>query len=644
VTDTLTSARAAAERHAWSEVLDLMGEADAAEALSPEGLELLGHAAWWTSDIDACIDARERAYAGYMERGDTARAGLVCLSLAEDYFHRLAESVGSGWMSRAERLLGENPEAPEYGWLARTQAVIAYEGEGDIEGALELARVAYETGIRFGDRDLQALSLHDQGRIMLADGRISEGLGFMDEAMVSAVGGELEPIVTGRIYCNMIDACERLADYRRANEWDKEARRWCDRVGHKSGFPGICRVKRAEIMRLRGAWKEAEAEARRACSELSGFLDFAGRGFREIGEIRLRIGDFSGAEEAFRRAHELGQNPQPGLALLRLAQGDAGSAGELIAPALDDAQLPLDRARLLPARVEIALAAEDVEIASQAAAELRSIADEFRSEALSAAAEQALGLVALHEAEVAEAVECLNRARKLWSEADLPYEAGRARLALGLAYRASGTEELAQLEIEAARSVFERLGAKPDEKRAGELLDPAQDELPQTRSRKALMFTDIVGSTNLIEAIGDEAWTHLVRWHDRMLRARFSEHGGDENDHAGDGFFVVFPTPSAAIECAIDIQKSLHQHRTESGFAPEVRVGVHYAEVTEVEGAHTGVEIHKAARIAALAEAGEILGTIEAAAELPESQVAARRSVSVKGIADPVEIVTILWR
>ena len=307
--------------------------------------------------------------------------------------------------------------------------------------------------------------------ILVAKGRVEDGMSLMEEAMVAAVAGELGAMATGRIYCNMIDICEKLADYRRAGEWDEEAKRWCDRVGHSSGFPGICRVKRAEIMRLRGAWAEAEQEARRASGELKEFLDFAAAAFYQIGEIRFHVGDLGAAEEAFRKAHELGRDPQPGLARLRLAQGNAEAARNLINRALtDDTLTPLDRARLLPAQIEIALAAKDLDAARSGTEELQAIAGAFGSQALEAAAGAAEGRLRLAEDQLEEAAENLLRSCKLWRQSGLPYEEARTRLMLGMAYRAQGADDLAELELDTARSAFERLGAILDVRRAAELL------------------------------------------------------------------------------------------------------------------------------------------------------------------------------
>jgi class 3 adenylate cyclase len=635
VDDTLGAAREAARRHAWTEALELY-EAAESEQLSAQDLEQLAEAAWWLGRGALCIATRERAHAAYLAEGDRRRAGVVALGLAEDHFHRLAGTVGSGWLDRAERLLEDEAGSVEHGYLVRTRAVIAFEGRSDYQAALEHARQACQIGAETGDRDLAALGLHDQGRILVAMGRVAEGMRLMDEAMVAAVGGELGPMATGRIYCNMIGICEKLADYRRAGEWTEAARRWCERVGHNSGFPGLCRVHRAEIMRLRGDWAEAEQEARRACGELADFLDFTGEAFYEIGEIRLHMGDSAGAEEAFRQAHQLGRDPQPGLALLRLSEGKLGPAAELIEQALAGEALgPLDRASLLPTQVEVSLALGDLERAARGGEELERIAGEYGSSALEAAARYARGTLRL-ERDEPEAVQDLKEAWQLSKKADMPFQAARARSMLGLAYRRQGKEELAELELEAARSAFQQLGAVPELRRVTNLLGA-----PAIRGAKTLMFTDMVRSTELIGAIGDEAWEQLVRWHDETLRSLFASHGGREIDDAGDGFFVSFEDSQAAADCAREIQRALAEHRRKAGFAPQVRIGLHAAEVGD---SFKGRAVHEAARIGSLAEGGEILASRHTVEPLPGLQLSEPRSVDLKGIDRPMEVVAVEWR
>ncbi|MFQ5954678.1 MAG: adenylate/guanylate cyclase domain-containing protein [Kiloniellales bacterium] len=463
--------REALQRHAWSDAFAIFAKADAAGSLSPEELEMLAESAWWSGQVDDCINALERAYTAHLEGGHRGRAAMVSIALAEHHFHKLAHSVGSAWLMRAERLLEDEPESVEHGYLARFHAVIALEADGDLDRALELAERVLELGTRFSDRDLRALALQDRGRIMIANGRVEEGMALMEEAMVSAVAGELGVQTTGRVYCNILDTCGKLADYRRAGEWDDAAKRWCVEVAHGSAFPGICRVKRAEIMRLRGAWAEAEQEAHRACEDLRDALDFAAQAFAEIGQIRLHMGDLGAAEEAFRQAHRLGCDPEPGLARLRLAEGKAEAAQTLIDRALANESLTrLDRAPLLAAQIEIALAVGDLSHARLATDELRAIAEVYTSNALAAAAAYGMGTLQLAEDHPEAAVESLQQAWKLWHESGVPYEEARSRLPLGLAYRAQGADELAELEFDTARSIFERLGATLDLRRAQALL------------------------------------------------------------------------------------------------------------------------------------------------------------------------------
>jgi tetratricopeptide (TPR) repeat protein len=334
-----------------------------------------------------------------------------------------------------------------------------------------------------------------------------------------AVGGELGPRATAVIYCNTITACRDLADYGRAGEWTEATRRWCERQDIH-GFPGVCRVYRAEIMRLRGSLADAERDARFATTELEEFApDLAGAAFYELGEIRLRVADVDGAEEAFRNANRLGTEPQPGLALLRLARGDVVGARGTIARALDETTGdPLARARLLPAEAEIAAAAGDAEAVLAASQELTEIADRYGTPALHAAAANAGGLASLAAGDTAGAIEALRKAGSLWKQVEAPYEAAKARLTVGEAYAAEGDPAAAELELRAARDAFDRIGAGLESRRADDLialLRPGAGE----RMRLTFLVSDIVGSTPLVEAIGDEAWNDLLGWHDRTLRA-----------------------------------------------------------------------------------------------------------------------------
>ena len=645
--DPLHDAHEAISRYAWPEAFELLAAADAqGGGLAPEDLEQLAEAGWWTAHLDACIGARERAYAAYMDAGNRRRAAYVAMALVKDYFAKQSSSIGMAWVHRAERLLADEPEAIEHGYLERLRSVMALEGEGDYEKALEHAERAHDLAVRLGDRDLEAISLHDRGRALVMRGDVAEGMALIDEATAPAVAGELGPYTTGVIYCNTITACKELADYRRAGDWTEAAKRWCERQAI-AGFPGMCRVYRASIMLTRGAWSDAEVEARRACEELKEFnLSYAAEAFYELGEIRFRAGDLAAAEAAFRQAHGLGRDPQPGLALFHLAEGRTDRACRCLDQALEDESGDLHRARLLPAFTEVALAAGNEEQAHAAAEELGAIAARYGSDALEASASTARARLALARGDARAAAREARSAMRLWQGVDAPYEAAGARMVLAAAQRAAGDDDGAVLELEAALAAFEHLGAVRDARTARvEIAAIASAAAaPNARATRTFMFTDIVRSTNLVEAIGDEAWTDLVRWHDHVLRSLFAEHAGEEVDHAGDGFFVAFDDPGSALTCAVAIQRRLAEHRREHGFAPQVRIGVHAADASRHGAAYKGRGVHAAARIAALADGGEIVASAATATEVPGVSASEPRSVELKGIAEPVDVVAIDWR
>jgi len=638
--ETLEAARGATAAHRWGEAFDLLKQADDRGPLEPEDLDAYGEAAWWLGQLGTAIEVRERAYAAHLKAGDKRRAASAALALANDYGHRLQSSMASGWVSRAERLLAGIPESPEHGHLARAWLNRAV-GSGDLDEALRWAQHVLDIGERLGDRNLEALGLQDKGRVLVERGEVAEGLALLDEAVVAAVGGELAPYPTAVVYCNATVACQDLADYQRASQFSEAARRWCDRQAI-SGFPGMCRVRRAEVTRLRGAWGDAEAEARQACIELTDFcLDYAGEGFYQIGEIRLRVGDLEAAEESFRQAHELGRAPLPGLALLRLAQGKPKAGMALLRGALEDAsRTRLGRARVLPALAELALAQGDLETAERATAEMEQIADDFGTHALRAAASAARGELVMRRGNHAGAIAILERARRLWQETDAPYETARVRVLLAEAHLATGDRDAAALELQAAVATFERLGGQPDAARAGSALASmaAQEAAPETAVR-TMMFTDIVRSTDLIEAVGDEAWTRVRAWHDRTVRSLIAASGGEEIDHAGDGFFVAFPSADAAVACAREIQRTLADHRRDHGFAPSVRIGMHSGRAMRSGAGYEGKSVHVAARIAALAAGDEILASEDTLAAATDRQPGAvMREIKLRGIREPVRV------
>jgi class 3 adenylate cyclase len=647
VDEALAAGREAARQHHWLEALQLLGAADQAGRLEADDLEVFADTAWWNGHPDQCISVRERAYALHLQADRPRRAALVAMALAKSEFERGASAIGAAWLSRAQRLLQDEPVGVEHGYLARLQAVIALEGTADYEQALVLSRQTLDLGTRFGDRDLVILGLQDQGRTLVAKGQVDEGMALLDEATVAALAGELQPMTTGIVYCNVITTCEQIADYKRAGDWTDAARRWCERQAI-AGFPGMCRVHRADVIRRRGAWQEAEQEARNAYEELHGFIsEYAAEALYQIGELRLQRGDLVEAREAFRQAHELGREPNPGLALLRLAEGETEAALTSIKRGLGAEQRPLARARQLPAQVTIALAAGDRATASRAAVELESIASTYRTSALKAQALAARARVALAEGDSAQAVRDFCEVLALWRQIEAPYEEAKTRVALGAAYRAGGDVEGAMLELRAARATFARLGAVLDEREVARMLTELGDLGPQPAAAdpvtRTFMFTDIVRSTELVAAMGDEAWTEVLRWHDQTLRGLIAAQGGEEIDHSGDGVFAGFAQPERAIDCAVQIQRALADHRRQHGYAPQVRIGVHTTAATRAGADYRGKGVHEAARISAAAQGGEVLASWHTA-QACKFALSVPRELNLKGIAQPIKVVSVSWR
>ena len=307
-------ARGAMARGAWAEAYDAFSAVDRA-ALTGSDLEGLADAAWWISRLDVSLDARHQAYAAYEQEGDELGAGTVAARLAIEHFVREQPSVGAGYLMRARRHAEHIPPGSEQGFIAMVESNVA-RFSGDPDGAIAKAREAVEIGRRFGDRDLIAMAIHTEGLARIDAGHVGDGMALLDEAMTSVLAGDLDPYFTGIIYCNLIEACLELNDIRRAGEWSDAARAWCDALPPDAPFPGMCRINRAEVARLRGAWPEAEAEAVRACEELAALEpSLVAAALAQVGEIRRRTGDLEGAETAFGRAQELGGEPQPWLAL-----------------------------------------------------------------------------------------------------------------------------------------------------------------------------------------------------------------------------------------------------------------------------------------------------------------------------------------
>ncbi|MEX2100288.1 MAG: LuxR C-terminal-related transcriptional regulator [Acidimicrobiia bacterium] len=474
--EALGAARQALARHDWQAAYDAAGRGDSpgADRLSEAaGLDVHAEAAWWLGRMEECIASREAAYAIFVECDASRSAGQCAVWLYEHYCFKAQPNIGGAWLRRARHRLDGDVECVEYGNLVLREVEVAH-GRGDLDQAAEQARAIIELGRRLRVADLEAEALQALGRVVVDQGHSGEGLEYLDEAMLFAVEGKLRPYATGKVYCSLITACEELGDYRRAAEWTDATARWSE--NHPFAvFPGLCRVHRAWALQCRGEWARAEQEVIRACEELVGVSRaHAAVGFVELGEVRRRVGDLEGAEDAFREAETLCGRPQAGLALLRLAQGRLDAATAIIVRALDEETWNrLARAKLLPARVQIAVAHGDLESALAAATELEAIASDFDSPALLAAAASAQGRLSLARGDATEACVALRQALDRWEELGVPYEVATARLLLGQACRAAGDEDGAIGSFTAAEAMFEHLGAALDIRAARDLHRPA---------------------------------------------------------------------------------------------------------------------------------------------------------------------------
>jgi ATP/maltotriose-dependent transcriptional regulator MalT len=370
--------------------------------------------------------------------------------------------------------------------------------EGQGEAAHATAGRAVVIGDTFEDADLTAVARHAQGRALIQQGDVVAGLKHLDETMLAVVAGELLPIMTALMYCSVIDTCHQVYALGRAREWTGAFSRVCEQQPEMV-FTGICLVHRAEILQLQGAWPDALTEACRAC-EGAQRLDRKppGAALYQQAEIHRLRGEFTKAEDTYRAASELGCEPQPGLALLRLAQGRPEAACAAIRRLASATSDRLRRARLLPAHLVIMLAIGDVEAARTARDDLRELADTFDSDVLRAVVAQADGAIALAEGHAREALDPLRSAFELWQRFEAPYEAARIRVLIGQACRALGDEEASGLEYQAARTVFERLGAGPDLAALDALIPPVPSVMdgPLTARELGVLRLISTGRTN----------------------------------------------------------------------------------------------------------------------------------------------------
>jgi DNA-binding CsgD family transcriptional regulator/tetratricopeptide (TPR) repeat protein len=464
--------RRAFDRGEWPEACErLRAAAVGGPLLEPEDLERLAVASYLTGHDDESTDAWARAHQAWLDQGAHEDAVRCAFWAGFGLVQRGEMAHGGGWLARAGTLVDQHGlDCVERGYLLLPQALLAMAG-GDLDAALGRFREAAELAQRFGDRDLAALGALGRGEALLRSGRASDGMDLFDEAMVSVTAGETSPVVSGVVYCAVIDACQEAFDLRRAREWTAALDRWCAAQPGLVPYRGACLVHRAQILQVGGEWGQAMTEARRACERLADPPHPAiGMAHYELGELHRLQGDLTEAEADYRRAHAAGRNPHPGLALLRLAQGRVDAAVAAIERAIDDARDRLSRTRLLPALVEIMLAATRAADARRAADELAGLAAGARTGVLGAVAAHARGAVLLAEGEPRAALEALHDACWAWQDMTAPYEAAEVRVLIAEACRAVGDVDAAEMELDAARAVFERLGARPALARLDELV------------------------------------------------------------------------------------------------------------------------------------------------------------------------------
>jgi DNA-binding CsgD family transcriptional regulator len=413
---------------------------------------------------------------------------------------------GRGWLGRARRLFErEERDCVERGYLLVT-TMAEHEEAGDLDAAVATTVEGTRIGERFGDADLVALTLYERGRLLVKDGRVDEGLALHDEVMVGVCAGELSPMVTGILYCSVIAGCQRAYELGRAREWTAALSRWCDSQPDMLALRGRCLVHRAEIMQLDGAWAEALDAAQRAGSRVLETADpgAAGEAFYRQGEIRRLRGEHTAAERAYREASRRGREPQPGLALLRLAEGNTPAAAAAIRRALAETAEPMLRAGLLPAFVEIMLAARQLEDARRGQCELDRLAEGYRGGMMRALVAHTRGAVALAEDDVTGALLALREAVALWQELGARYESARARELVGLACRQLGDADAGEMELESAGEVFRQLGAAADAVRIAELIPRTRREAMAGLTGRELEIVRLVATGRTNRAIAEE--------------------------------------------------------------------------------------------------------------------------------------------
>ena len=462
--NVLSQARASFEREAWRDAHELWLAAEREAPLEPEDLDRLAACAFMLGNDGESTELWLRAHHEFLSRGAVEQAAFAAFRIGFGLAFKGQVALGNGWLARARRVLDDaNCDSAVRGYLLIPDAIRTTR-MGDPGRGYEMFSEAVAIGKRFGNQDLVAVGRQGQGRALIRLGQVTDGLALLDEVMVCVTSGELSPLLVGDIYCSVLDACSEIFDLRRAQEWTAALTQWCERQPDQLPYRGACLVRRAEILQLHGSWSDAMEEAARACERLVAPppKPAAGMAVYQCGELHRLRGEFAKADEAYRRASELGRKPQPGLALMRLAQGDVDGALSSIRRVMDETRDVTFRSRVLGAYVEILVAAGDTVAAGAAAAELHDIAELVHAPFLRACAAHANAIVRSANGDYEAALASLREARELWLEVEAPYEDARSRVLIAVAARHLGDADSADVELMAARKTFERLGAVVD--------------------------------------------------------------------------------------------------------------------------------------------------------------------------------------
>ncbi len=452
-------------QRAWLSAYEHLSAADSRCSLGVDDIERLAWSAALVGRDEALLKAQERLYHIHVQSGDCAKAARTAFWLGYRLLFLGERGRATGWLGLAQELIDRRGcDCVERGYLLLPLAH-RHLATGDFDAAIEVARCASEYGNRYGDADLNALGLNLQSRALIPQGHMERGLALLDQAMVAATSLQLSPIVTGLIYCGMISSCHKVYALARAREWTDALGEWCNSQPELVTFAGNCSIYRAEIMQLSGDWNEAIAEARHVSDRFSNGRDpdaVTADAFYQQAEIHRLRGEFDAAEAAYGDASQYGREPQPGLALLRLAQGCGKVAESAMQRVMAGTTDSLQKARFLPAFIEILLAVGNLDAARSASCELDAIAAKYNTDVIHAMAAHARGAICLTSDNAQAAIEPLQSAFKVWRGINAPYLAARLRVLLAHAYRALGDEEGGLLELQSARKVFETLGAKTD--------------------------------------------------------------------------------------------------------------------------------------------------------------------------------------